>query len=88
MCIRDSEEYQKQLAEVKAERSKLAEALDEDLLSLYDRLLKSKGGDAVVSADNSQCSGCHMKLVPATMINVQAEKEVTQCENCGRILYI
>ena len=81
------EEYQKQLAEVKAERSKLAEALDEDLLSLYDRLMKSKGGDAVVSADNSQCSGCHMKLVPATMINVQAEKEVTQCENCGRILY-
>jgi len=82
------EEYKNQLSEVKAERAKLAEAIDEDLLSLYDRLMTSKGGNAVVSADKGQCSGCHMKLVPATMISVQAEKEVTQCENCGRILYL
>jgi len=82
------EEYQKQLTDVQTERSKLAENIDEELLSLYDRLMKSKGGDAVVSAGKGQCSGCHMKLVPATMISVQAEKEVTQCENCGRILYI
>lgn len=82
------EECTKQLDEVKADRAKLAEALDEDLLSLYDRLMNSKGGDAVVDAGKGQCSGCHMKLVPATMINIQSEKEVTQCENCGRILYI
>ncbi len=82
------EENKKQLAEVKAERAKLAAALDEDLCSLYDRLMKSKGGDAVVSADKGQCSGCHMKLVPATIISVQGDKNITQCENCGRILYI
>ncbi|BDS08376.1 hypothetical protein NT6N_34160 [Oceaniferula spumae] len=82
------EENNKRLAEVKAERAKLAENIDDDQLSLYDRLMKSKGGDAIVSAEKSQCSGCHMKLVPATMISVQSEKEVTQCENCGRILYL
>ena len=81
------EENKKQLQEVTTERSQLASAIDEDLLSLYDRLMKSKGGDAVVSANNGQCSGCHMKLVPATMIKVQSAKEITQCENCGRILY-
>lgn len=74
--------------EVAAERVTLVANIDEDLLSLYDRLMKSKGGDAVVSADKSQCSGCHMKVVPATMIKVQAEKEIAQCENCGRILYL
>ena len=82
------EEFKKQLTEVTAERTKLAESIDEELLSLYDRLMKSKGGNAVVSADKGQCSGCHMKLVPATVISLQAEKEITQCENCGRILYI
>ena len=81
-------EYQKQLTEVQEERGKLAEAVDEDLLSLYERLMKSKGNDAVVSVDKGQCSGCHMKLVPATLISVQSEKEITQCENCGRILYL
>lgn len=83
-----SEEARKQLAEIKTQREQLSSNIDEDLLSLYDRLMKSKGGNAVVSADKSQCSGCHMKLVPATVISVQSEKEVTQCENCGRILHL
>ncbi|MGB1875011.1 MAG: zinc ribbon domain-containing protein [Akkermansiaceae bacterium] len=74
--------------EVSGVRAKLAADVDEDLLSLYERLMKSKGGDAVVSAENSQCHGCHMKVVPSTMIKVQADKEITQCENCGRILYL
>ncbi len=81
-------EDQKQLDEVTVERKKLATDLDEDLLALYDQLMKSKGGNAVVSADKGQCSGCHMKLVPATIISIQSEKEVTQCENCGRILHL
>lgn len=83
-----SAEVQTQHQEVTAERAKLAADIDPDLLSLYERLMKSKGGDAVVAAEKSQCQGCHMKIVPATMIKVQAEKEIAQCENCGRILYI
>ena len=47
-------EYQKQLTEVQEERGTLAEAVDEDLLSLYERLMKSKGNDAVVSVDKGQ----------------------------------
>ena len=81
-------ECSKQREEVIAERKSSAKNLDEDLLSLYERLMKSKGGDAIVSVDKGQCGGCHMKVVPSTMIHVQAEKEVTQCENCGRILYL
>ena len=83
-----SEEVKAQHEEVSAERAKLAADVDEDMLSLYERLMASKGGDAIVSAENSQCHGCHMKVVPSTMIKVQAEKQMTQCENCGRILYL
>lgn len=81
-------ECKKQLEEVQTARKPIAEAIDKDLVELYERLMKSKGGDAIVEASNNQCTGCHMKLVPATMIQVQAKKEVTQCENCGRILYL
>ncbi len=80
-------EVTKRYDEVKTERITLASAIDEELLSLYERLMSSKGGDAIVSAENRQCHGCHMKLVPSTMIKVQAEKEVAQCENCGRLLH-
>lgn len=81
-------ECQKQKEEVIAERKSLSTDIDEDLVTLYDRLMTSKGGDAVVSCSTGQCAGCHMKLIPSTMISVQAAKEVTQCENCGRILYM
>lgn len=85
--IKREEECQSQLSDVQTERAKLAAELDEDLLSLYDRLMTSKGGNAVVSINKGQCGGCHMKIVPATLISVRSEKDLTQCENCGRILY-
>ena len=76
-----------QLNEVQEAKDKLSANIDTDLLTLYERLMKSKGGDAVVLAVNSQCKGCHTKVVASTMVALQSAKEITQCENCGRILY-
>ncbi len=82
-------EEKKRLVEVKDLREQASEKLgDEDLLELYDRLRKARGVNAVVSLSVSgQCAGCHVKVTPATLIKVNADKEVIQCENCGRILY-
>ncbi len=76
------------LDEQLAERAELAQKVDGSLLALYDRLLKSKGNDPVAPLKGSQCGGCHMKVTASTVVNVQAEKAVAQCENCGRILYV
>lgn len=74
-------------AEVKAERARLAAAAPENVLPLYERLLKTKGGVAIAPMHEGRCGGCHMKLVAGTVIKVQSEKEIAQCEDCGRILY-
>ena len=76
------------LNETKAERLGLAAKADADILHLYERLLKTKNGVAVAPVNNGQCGGCHVRLIPATLIKVQSEKEIAQCENCARILYI
>ncbi len=83
------QEEKKRLIEVKALRDKAAQDLnDEDLLELYDRLRNARGTNVVVSlSETGQCGGCHVKVTPATLIKVNADKEVVQCENCGRILY-
>lgn len=73
--------------ELNTERTHLCAAIDSETLPLYDRLMKSKNGSAVVQAVNGMCSGCHMKLVPTTLVKVMAAVELTQCENCGRMLY-
>jgi len=69
------------------ERSRLASAVEGSLLSLYDRLLAKKNGLAVAPVKGGQCGGCHVRLVPATLIKAQGGNEIVQCENCGRILY-
>lgn len=75
-----------QATEVQAERDKLVKEVSEDHLPLYEKLMKSKDGMAIASLRDGKCTGCHMKVIASTGIAVHQGKEVTQCENCGRIL--
>lgn len=73
--------------ELLGERAALVAVVDREVLPLYDRLMKTKNGSAVVHAGGGLCSGCHMKLVPTTLVKVLAALELVQCENCGRLLF-
>ncbi len=73
--------------EVQAERDKLAAAAPESLMPLYERLLKTKNGLALVPVSGGKCSGCHIKLVASTLVKVNSGTEGVQCESCGRLLY-
>ena len=76
------------LKTAEAERVKLTEGIDEDLLDQYTRLFRSKDGTPVVALDHEVCTGCHMKLTTQTLVQVKGEKQITHCEQCGRILYL
>ena len=75
------------LKTTEVERASLTDGIDEDLLDQYNRLFVSKGGNAVVSLEHEVCTGCHMKLTTQTLVRVRGGKEITHCEQCGRILY-
>ncbi len=77
-----------QLSDFENERAKLAEGIDEDLLDTFNRLFGSKGDNAVVALEHDVCTGCHMKITASTSARVRAAREVTHCEQCGRILYL
>jgi len=76
-----------QLADLDAERAKLSEGIDEDLLYQYNKLFANKGGLAVVALEHETCMGCHMKLTTQTAVRVKGNREILNCEQCGRILY-
>ena len=82
-----SKTLESQEEELTKERSELSAKIDEDLLSRFDRLFKSKGDAAVVALEHEVCTGCHMKVTTATAMRVRVGKEIVSCENCGRILY-
>lgn len=78
---------QVQLKQIEADRGKLAERIDEELLDTYDHLFANKGDNAVVALEHEVCMGCHMKLTTQTAVRVKGRREVVHCEQCGRILY-
>ncbi|MBX7211289.1 MAG: hypothetical protein K1X78_23480 [Verrucomicrobiaceae bacterium] len=78
---------QKRLEETKVERTGLAAPVPAAALELYERLLKTKGGTAVVPLENGICGGCHMKVVQNTLQKLKQDETITQCEMCGRVLY-
>ena len=81
------ENFKKELAALQSGRAELASAVDEVARSRYDRILKSKGDNAVVGIDHGVCGGCHMKLQQQLIVMCQAQKELVTCSSCGRILY-
>jgi predicted nucleic acid-binding Zn-ribbon protein len=74
------------IAELKAERAGLAAPIDPDTLGLYERLVKNKG-DAVALVEGGICKGCHVKVISGTLQSLKADENITQCEQCGRILF-
>ena len=80
--------FQAQVVELQAERAKLAAEVDEDLLDDYQRLFEKKDALAIAGLENEICQGCHVKAQTHIFHATRAAKEVTNCLNCGRILYI
>ena len=76
------------LQELEKERKELAGKMDEDLLDRFERLFVSKGDSAIVAVEHGFCTGCHMRLTTATVNATEAGKEIVNCEQCGRILYV
>ena len=78
---------QSRLEQLAKERAEIAGKIDEDLLSRFERLFKSKGDAVLVALEHEVCTGCHMKVTAQTAHRVKAGREIVSCENCGRILY-
>lgn len=70
-----------------ANREELAAQVDDSVRQRYERLVRSKGENVVVGVQRGVCGGCHMKLPPQLLVSCQADKEIVNCSNCGRILY-
>jgi uncharacterized protein len=77
-----------QLASVTVERRQTAEGLPEDLMALYARLRKQKGGVGAAALRARRCGGCSLELNAADLavIAKAPSNEVIRCEECDRIL--
>ena len=74
------------LKELQGERGGLRSGVNEDLLSLYDRVLKARK-TALAEAREQRCTACYVLLRPQKWNEIKAGTEILTCDSCGRILF-
>lgn len=75
-----------QVAERTATRKDLVDQVPPQDLSLYEELLRKKGGRAVVMLVGQSCQGCRVTIPLNKAYQVRKGDTVITCMTCGRIL--
>ena len=79
-------EIQGKIAELRAERDKLAADVKPEVLKRYSSI-RMRRGLAVVSVRNGTCQGCNMNIPPQLFIVIQRGQTIETCPSCHRIIY-
>ncbi len=77
-----------ELAVLRRERSTLTPQVPAQVLSLYESLLKSRGGLAVAKVERNLCQGCRITLPETDLRRARSGQAIVQCNSCRRILYV
>jgi predicted nucleic acid-binding Zn-ribbon protein len=79
-------EVEKEIDEIRDKRNMMAKNLPRSMVKRYAALIKNKDRKAVVFNEKGTCSGCHYKIRPQLIIEINDGDHVVNCESCGRML--
>jgi predicted nucleic acid-binding Zn-ribbon protein len=85
LARRDQLEARQQ--ELEQKRDRLTVSLQNDLLTRYTALRRTKQGRAISKVEQNACQWCRVILTPSELQHVRVSPELQTCMNCGRILY-
>jgi predicted nucleic acid-binding Zn-ribbon protein len=71
-----------------AQRREALLGIDKNLLSLYERVVENRDGNALVPVVGQACGGCFMNLPPQVTNKLKMHDELVRCEMCARFLYL
>lgn len=81
-------EVDDKLACLETQRKQVTPLLKPEVLAQYDRILKTRGGLALVPVKGNSCGGCHMFVPPQVINMISMYDTLVTCEMCNRILYL
>jgi predicted nucleic acid-binding Zn-ribbon protein len=68
-------------------RKTIMASIPRQILSVYERVRRGKGGQAVVPVKKRACSACFKALTPHKVQEVKRRDRIYTCDNCGAIIY-
>ncbi len=79
-------ELAKDVESERQRRESMAAKLDRGLRQQYETIFRRRGGLAVVEVRQETCQGCHMRLAPQLVNELQRSSHIHLCPSCNRIL--
>ncbi|MBD3401279.1 hypothetical protein GF420_00165 [candidate division GN15 bacterium] len=70
-----------------SDRGSIISSIPRSTLSVYERVRRGKGGQAVVAVKKRACGACFKALTPKKIQDVKAGDRVHTCDHCGAIIY-
>ena len=69
------------------ERQSIVVNIPKPILSVYERVRRGKGGQAVVVVKKRACGACFKALTPHKVQEVKRADKIYTCDSCGAIIY-
>lgn len=83
---RDLDGIRCEIEQVQVLRETCARVVSTEALELYERLLRSREGSALVDVTGGVCQGCYTRLTPQKVSDLMLGKDLVQCHSCARLL--
>lgn len=73
---------------LESQKEQLTPEVDRSFLERYEKILKHKGGTAIVPVNGMACGGCYMNITPQMVNSIKLNDDLVTCEICSCILYL
>jgi hypothetical protein len=80
------ERARREVSQLDEERQRRIQAMERDVLSLYEALRPKKAGRAVARVERGACQGCRLSLPTHVVQRARSAGTIVQCPSCERIL--
>lgn len=84
----DIKEIRDRIKVLEGKRNQIVPAIDEVLLTRYEKVLKHKEGLAIAAVIGNSCGGCYMNVTQQELNALKMSDNIITCEHCSRIMYI
>ena len=83
-----ADELNRSIEDGRGRRGRIADATAADDLHLYERLNRSRPGQAVVAVIAGACRGCFTGLSSNEQSKLLRQEGILTCATCGRVVYL
>lgn len=84
----DKERLTAEVGKLEIARDRLEEEFDKNLLSMFRRVARGRGGIAMAQVKDETCQLCHVRIRPQPFQDLKMGTGIIQCGSCNRFLYL